>query len=156
MIVFYLVTVVLLSIVCIFFYKLYLNSSKTRIITMKNRCPKCGAMNDEYSSKCYNCGYDFLKFPKVVSYYEPSSATVLTAPYSSLVDKFGDPEEKKRKNELIDDELSASILDSFLRWGYLEYIGGKYGFTDMGKNGYYRNLEFWEKKPKKRKKKQEE
>jgi len=121
---------------------------------MKKYCPKCG--KEVHNDFCSNCGYELVKMEdlSVVNSYEISSATVYTTPYSSLVDKFEDPEEKKRKNELVDDKLTDTILDSFLRWGYLEFTGGKIGFTDFGKDAYYKNLEFREIeiKPKKKKK----
>lgn len=145
-------TLVLLTIVCICFHKLYLSAPKVGGEIMKKYCPKCG--KEMYNDFCSNCGYTFVKMGdlSVVHSYEPSSATALTTPYSILVDKFGDPEERKRKNELVDNKLSEQILDSFLRWGYLEYTGGKYGFTDDGKEAYYKNLEFWGEKTKKREK----
>jgi len=77
-----------------------------------------------------------------VHHYDYSSATAYTTSYSSLVDKFEDLEEKKRKNELIDDKLTDTILDSFLRWGFLEFTDGKIGFTDFGKDAYYKNKEY--------------
>jgi len=104
---------------------------------MKKYCPKCG--EEIHNNFCSNCGYTLVLTGdlSVVHSYEPSSATAYTTPYSSLVDKFEYPEERKRKNELVDNKLSELILDSFLRWGYLEYTGGKYGFTDFGKDAYY-------------------
>lgn len=140
MIILYIVTLVLLSIVCICFYKLYLFAKKNGGGAMNENCPKCGGILDKYGS-CKQCGHSIIRGVSGATHYI-SSATWSSHSFSSISDTYGDNlDDEKTSEELLDDKyVDNNKLAKYVEWGYLKKTSDDtYRLTDRGKYAVDKN-----------------
>ena len=119
---------------------------------MIKKCPRCNTEVDMSCSICPVCSFNFFEErPTLIHNYGPSSATAYTSSFNAIAEEFKDNlEAKKNRDELASkDNLNEKILSSYVKWGYLNYYGGEYSLSPLGKETYYLNQDYKKKKKKK-------
>ena len=144
MIIWYLLTLGLLTIICICLYKLYLSVSivggKKQMTAWEKHCIKCGGVLDDKDT-CYRCGYSAVTGISG-NVYLISSATWSSPSFNSIADAFGNNvNSEKQKNELTRKPyITDETLADYLSWGYLQVSSdGIFKLTELGKDSVKKN-----------------